>query len=48
MNCNQQKCNPVYNLEQNEKYKIDRATKLYDNKDNFIQEISYCNSIYPF
>jgi hypothetical protein len=32
----------IYNLEQNEKYKIDRATKLYDNKDNFTNILVKC------
>ena len=32
----------IYNLEQNEKYKIDRATRLYDNKDNFTNILVKC------
>ena len=32
----------IYNLEQNDKYKIDRATKLYDNKDNFTNILVKC------
>jgi len=32
----------IYNLEQNEKYKIDRATKLYDSKDNFTNILVKC------
>lgn len=32
----------IYNLVQNDKYKIDRATKLYDNKDNFTNILVKC------
>ena len=32
----------IYNLEQNDKYKIDRATRLYDNKDNFTNILVKC------
>ena len=32
----------IYNLVQNDKYKIDRATKLYDNTDNFTNILVKC------